>query len=92
MVNGELIGESANKVYFHRLIPAGAHTLSTESEFDENGLSFRAEPGMLYFFRQNITLGLFVGGSSLEAVSVEEGRAEVMKCREAVGVPLRARP
>src|SRR5262245_36295202 len=70
-LDGVLIGQTADEVYFHRLIPAGSHTLSTESEFGENGLSFRAEPGGLYFFRQNITMGLFVGSSSLEQVTEE---------------------
>ena len=35
-INGTLIGETANKVYFHKVIEPGSHTLSTESEFSDN--------------------------------------------------------
>jgi hypothetical protein len=84
-LDGALVGETANKVYFRRVIPAGAHTLATESEFGNNSTEFTAEPGKLYFFEQYIKMGLFVGGANLRAVSEEEGKKEVLKCKEALG-------
>jgi len=69
------------------LISPGEHTLSTESEFSNNTLQFRAEPKRNYFFRQYIKMGLLVGGANIEAVSEEEGRKGVLNCKEAIGVP-----
>ena len=37
-INGEMIGESANKVYFYKEVEPGEQTLSTESEFSENNI------------------------------------------------------
>jgi len=83
-LDGNLIGETANKVYFHCIIPAGVHTLATESEFGNNSLEFTADPAKLYFFQQYIKMGIFVGGSNLRAVNGEEGRKQVLKCKEAL--------
>lgn len=79
------IGETARNVYFHRLIPAGRHVLFTESEFGNNELEFTAIAGKNHFFRQYLKFGVFVGGSNLEAVTEEAGKAAVLELGEAVG-------
>lgn len=53
-INGEMIGESANKVYFYKEVEPGEQTLSTESEFSENDLKLSTEGGKNYFFEQYI--------------------------------------
>jgi len=85
-LDGRMIGETANAVFFHRYIPPGNHALSTESEFSNNSLTFTAQEGRNHFFRQYIKMGLFVGGANLEPVSEEEGKEEVLQCSEALGV------
>jgi hypothetical protein len=77
------IGKTANAVYFHREVTPGEHTLATESEFGNNVLKFNAEAGKNYFFQQYIKMGVFVGGSGLQAVSEEEGKENVLQCNEA---------
>lgn len=77
-LDGEFLGESANRVYFYREVEPGTHTVSTESEFSDNALEFEATAGMNHFIRQYIKLGVFVGGANVEVVSEEEGRQGVL--------------
>lgn len=79
-LDGVLVGETANKVYFYKEITPGKHTLSTESEFGDNTLSFEAEAGKNYFVEQYIKLGVFVGGSDLKLVDEATGQQEVRLC------------
>lgn len=76
-LDGEYLGESANKVYFYRQVEPGQHTVSTESEFSDNALTFHAKGGMNHFIRQYIKMGVFVGGANVELVSEDEGRKGV---------------
>lgn len=78
-LDGEFLGESANKTYFYRSIKPGEHTVSTESEFSDNSLKFVAQAGINYFIRQYIKMGVFVGGANLELVPEDEGRKGVLK-------------
>ncbi len=80
-INGELIGESANKVFFYKEVEPGEQTLSTESEFSENNLKVSTEGGKNYFFEQYIKMGVFVGGAGLKAVSDAEGMKNVQECK-----------
>ncbi len=80
-IDGQLIGATANKVYFYREIVPGFHTLSTESEFSDNSIDFTAEGGTYYFARQYIKMGVFVGGANLEMVPMEVGMKEVGQCK-----------
>jgi hypothetical protein len=79
-LDGQFVGESANKVYFYREITPGEHQLSTESEFSDNSLVFQAESGQKYFAEQYIKMGVFVGGANLKMVSEEEGMKNVLEC------------
>lgn len=83
LVDSVAIGETANKVYFHREVAPGEHTLATESEFGDNVLKFTAEAGKNYYFQQYLKMGAFVGGSGLQAVTEEEGKQAVLQCNEA---------
>lgn len=78
-IDGSVIGETANKVYFFREISPGEHTLSTESEFGNNSLNFTAESGENYYVEQYIKVGVFVGGANLRMVSEEEGKQKVLQ-------------
>ena len=82
-IDNVVIGETANTVFFHKEVAPGEHTLSTESEFGENVLKFSAEAGKNYYFQQYIKMGVFVGGSNIQAVSEEEGKQNVLQCHEA---------
>ena len=82
-VDGKPVGQSANQVYFYNEITPGNHTISTESEFSDNSVTFQAEAGKNYFARQYIKLGVFIGGAGVEMVSEEEGKKEVLQCNRA---------
>lgn len=79
-LDGAILGETANKVYFYKVIEPGKHVLSTESEFGDNTLSFDADPAKNYFVEQYIKMGVFVGGANLKMVSEEEGQKAVLEC------------
>lgn len=79
-IDGKSIGKSANKVYFYKEVLPGKHTIATESEFSDNTLEIVVDAGKLYFIRQYIKLGVFVGGANLEVVSEEVGRKDVLEC------------
>ncbi|WP_044874755.1 DUF2846 domain-containing protein [Pseudomonas sp. LFM046] len=82
-VDGKVIGETAPNTYFYRLISPGPHVLATESEFSDNTLDLNAEAGKNYYVRQNIKLGVFVGGANLEQVSEAEGQKGVAETKMA---------
>ncbi|WP_136523507.1 DUF2846 domain-containing protein [Geomonas ferrireducens] len=79
-LDGAILGETANKVFFYKVIEPGKHVLSTESEFGDNTLSFDADPAKNYFVEQYIKMGVFVGGSNLKMVTEEEGKKAIMEC------------
>ena len=77
-VDGKCIGETAPNVFFYEEVEGDKeHKISTESEFSPNDLLVKAKSGMLYFIRQYIKLGVFVGGAGLELVDEEEGKKTV---------------
>ena len=79
-VDGVLLGETANKVYFYKKISPGQHQLSTESEFSDNAINFQASGGKNYFAEQYIKMGVFVGGANVKMVTDEEGMKNVREC------------
>lgn len=82
-IDGAPIGKTAPNTYFHRIISPGTHTLSTESEFGDNSITFDAVAGKNYFARQYIKMGVLVGGSGIEIVSEQDGKAGVLETQQA---------
>lgn len=83
-IDGDYLGETGPNVYFYTEIKPGNHIFSTESEFSENNLKLKTLADRLYFVRQYIKMGVFVGGAGLEVVSEDEGKKGVMECKLAV--------
>lgn len=79
-IDGAILGETANKVYFYKVVEPGKHVVSTESEFSDNTLSFDAEAAKNYYIEQYIKMGVFVGGANLRMVDEEEGKNGVREC------------
>jgi hypothetical protein len=79
-VDGNLIGETANGVYFYIDVSPGKHFISTESEFGKNSVVFEAEAGKNYFAEQYIKMGIFSGGSDVEMVDEKVGMQQVLDC------------
>nr|WP_320194190.1 DUF2846 domain-containing protein [uncultured Desulfobacter sp.] len=77
-VDGNCIGQTAPYMFFYEEVEGDKeHKISTESEFSPNDLIIKVKSGMLYFIRQYIKLGVFVGGAGLELVDEEEGKKAV---------------
>jgi hypothetical protein len=83
-VDGNCIGETAPNVFFYEEVEGDKeHTISTESEFSPNDLIIKVKSGVLYFIRQYIKIGVFVGGAGLELVNEEEGKKAVSSLKMA---------
>lgn len=79
-IDGEVIGETANRTYFYRLISPGNRVIATESEFSDNSINLMAVAGQNYYVRQSIKMGVFVGGAKLEVVPEATAQAHLQKC------------
>lgn len=65
-------------MFFFTEVEGGkTHKVETASEFSPNELEMMFDAGRLYFLRQYIKLGVFVGGAHLELVPDEQGRKDV---------------
>lgn len=77
-LDNDCVGETAPYVFFYVLAKGGdEYTVSTESEFSENRIQLKTEPGNNYFIKQYLKMGLFVGGANLEIVDNEKGMKDV---------------
>jgi hypothetical protein len=79
-IDGEVIGETANRTYFYRLISPGSRVIATESEFSDNAITLQALAGQNYYVRQSIKMGVFVGGAKLEVMPQAVAQAHLQKC------------
>lgn len=79
-IDGLYVGQLKKHTFLMEQIEPGEHVISTESEFGNNQILINTEPGKNYFVRQNIKMGVFVGGSSIHEVSEAEGMEAVKKC------------
>ena len=80
-IDEQLVGATAPMTYFYREVSPGQHTLSTQSEFGNNNLIIITNPGLNYYVRQYIKMGVFVGGANLELVPEEDGKKGVSECK-----------
>ena len=82
-LDGVVLGNTANKVYFYTSVSPGPHTVSTESEFGNKSVSFQAAGGHNYFVRQVIEMGVISAAANVEMVDDAEGEKEVRQCDRA---------
>lgn len=83
-LDGTVVGETANKIFFYKEIAPGKHNLSTESEFGDNSLVLDAIAGKNYFVEQYIKIGVFVGGAALRLVEDDKAKPKVLESKYAV--------
>ena len=80
LINDKCIGKTAPNVFFYKEVDANKeYKLSTESEFSPNNLTIKVKSGMLYFIRQYIKMGVFVGGAGLELIENSKGKEAVKR-------------
>lgn len=92
-LDGQLLGGLPNSTYFTLEIAPGTHTLSTQAEPGPNDLRFSVSGGRNYYFSEvfnrkvpvvGVVVGPFVSVATFEAVSEQDGQANVLKCQQAV--------
>lgn len=77
-VDGKCVGESAPNVFFYEEVAGDKeHTIATESEFSPNELKLNTVSNMIYFVKQYIKMGVFVGGANLEVIDEAEGKKAI---------------
>ena len=77
-IDGKCIGETAKGVYFYEEVEGNKeHKFSTESEFSPNDLVIKTAMGDLYFLKQYLKFGVFVGGAGLEQKTSDVGKKEM---------------
>lgn len=79
-INSVAVGQTAPMTYFYTEVEPGDQTISTESEFSDNNLVITTEPDKLYFVKQSIKLGVFIGGAKLTQVEDDVGKEGVLEC------------
>ncbi|MDP3978592.1 MAG: DUF2846 domain-containing protein [Pseudomonas sp.] len=79
-IDGEVIGETANRTYFYRLVNPGNRVIATESEFSDNAIDLLAVAGQNHYVRQSIKMGVFVGGAKLQVIPEATAQAHLQKC------------
>jgi PBP1b-binding outer membrane lipoprotein LpoB len=78
LIDDKCIGETAPNVFFYKEVEGNKeYKLSTESEFSPNDLVLKVKSGKLYFIRQYIKMGVFVGGAGLELIENTKGKEAV---------------
>ena len=90
-LDGRFAGVVAPNTYQLLIVPPGDHTLSMSpygSVFDvrkdnKDGRRVTVEAGKNYFFSVSIKMALVTSTVSLESVTEEEGRKEVLKLKRA---------
>ena len=84
-IDGKTIGAIAPNTFYHREIPAGMHTVSTDSDFGENSISINVEAGKNYYIHHYIKLVSLslTGAAGLEQVIETDGQKGVLECEEA---------
>ena len=79
-IDGECVGETAPNMFFYLEVEGDKeYVISTESEFSPNDLVVMAKSGEIYFVKQYIRLGVFVGGANLKLVDRSQGEKDVAK-------------
>ena len=81
-IDSVVIGETVNKVYFHKEVTPGEHTLTTQGEFLDNSVKITVKAGKNYFFEQSIKIGTFKGNPVIKSVSEADGKQNVLECSE----------
>lgn len=84
-VDGVCLGETAPGVFFYTEVEGNKpHKITTEGEVSDYEITINTEAGKHYFVEQYITFGLTVWGANIREVEESYGKAEVMKCQQAI--------
>ena len=79
-LDGKLMGTTGPNSYFKFDVASGLHKLTSQG--DGSQLDVNAEAGKLYFVWQEVKMGLMSGGSKLQLVPADKGKAGVLECTQ----------
>ncbi|MDX4058039.1 DUF2846 domain-containing protein [Aliarcobacter skirrowii] len=79
-INDKYIGKTAPGVFFYEELEGDKeYKISTQSEFSPNSILLTLEKGKLYFVRQYIKMGVFIGGANLEVIDSEKAKKAILE-------------
>lgn len=91
MLDGHGLGTTKVGTFLQATVPAGPHTLLSQSE-SEVPVLVQAEPNQSYFFEQKVSFGVRDAQTTLIRVEDAVGRAAVLACDRAASQPPVAAP
>ena len=78
-IDDKFIASSYSNMFYYLEVDGDKeYKISTESEFSPNDLLLKTEKNKLYFIKQYIKMGVFVGGANLEVVDEEVGKKAIL--------------
>ena len=80
VINSRVIGDTVGKSYFRLVLDPGDYELKCKAEKDVIQ-TIAVEAGKVYFFQQEMKMGLLSNRCGLSTVSDDAGRAAVATCR-----------
>ena len=85
-IDDKFIAVSSPNMFFYEEVDGDKeHKFSTESEFSANHLIIKTEKNKLYFIRQYIKMGAFVGGANLEIIEDEVAKKAILDSEMELG-------
>jgi hypothetical protein len=79
-LDGKRLGETAAKTYFYFEVEPGMHTIMGKAE-NESSMQFNAVAGRLYYFWQEVKMGLMMARNEVKPVDEATGRSGVLESK-----------
>jgi len=77
-VDGKVLGKTGPNTFLYREVSPGKHTVTSEAE-NSDSVTFKAVAGKLYYFWQEVKMGLLSARTKLHQVSDVEGKKGVLE-------------
>lgn len=79
-IDGVAVGDTVARTYLHAEVAPGRHTITSRAE-NVHSIEIDAEPGTLYFVRQEVRPGFWSARTRLHRVDADEGRKGVQQTK-----------
>ena len=79
-IDGKLAGNTGQKTFILKSVPAGHHTITARGE-NTDTIELTTEAGESYFVWLEVRVGVVTNHAHLHSVSEEKGKKGVMECK-----------
>ena len=80
VINSRVIGDTVAKSYFRIVMDPGTCDVLCKASSDSHQ-TIQVEAGKVYFFRQEMKMGMWAAGCMMHIMSEAEGRAAIAECK-----------